>query len=143
MESDVITSKDEVYETGVLAQITSNVYTKDSETGVETLTTVLYPHKRIRIDELVPPPENTKDAGVSKAKVEDVSEGGLTRTLETDESNKKEIIEGVVGEKEGDEPKKAVTAEEETASPHTATEIIKATEDDISWRKKRKTQQRS
>lgn len=60
MESDIIESKDQVYETGVLAQITSNVYTKDSETGVETLTTVLYPHRRIKIDELYPPTKDTK-----------------------------------------------------------------------------------
>lgn len=53
-DSDIITNKDEVHEIGVLAQITSNVFSKDSETGVESLTTVLYPHKRIRIDELFP-----------------------------------------------------------------------------------------
>lgn len=75
-DSDVIRSKDEVYETGVLAQITSNVYTKDNHTGVETLTTVLFPHKRIKIDEMFLPNENQKE--------------------------EKHIIEGITGEKEGD-----------------------------------------
>lgn len=93
MESDIIESKDQVFETGVLAQITSNVYTKDKDTGVETLTTVLYPHKRIRIDELFPPAESSED--VTKAEVSEVSES---------EKPKKQIIEGITGEKEGDEP---------------------------------------
>ena len=93
MESDIIESKDQVFETGVLAQITSNVYTKDKDTGVETLTTVLYPHKRIRIDEIFPP---------SKEAVNDV-EINAHSEIEPSVSDK-EIIEGITGEKEGDEP---------------------------------------
>lgn len=87
MESDIIEDKDQVFKTGVLAQITSHVYSKDKETGVETLTAVLYPHKRIQIDELFPPKEG--DVLVE-------AEGT---------PQKKEIIEGISGEKEGDEPK--------------------------------------
>ncbi|VEU21260.1 DEKNAAC102155 [Brettanomyces naardenensis] len=103
MESDVIESKDQVYETGVLAQITSNVYTKDSETGVETLTTVLYPHKRIRIDELYPPSANAS----SEAEVSD-----LETPVDEGSAGETEIIEGITGEKEGDEPKKPVEPSE-------------------------------
>jgi Lon-like ATP-dependent protease len=68
-DSDVITSIDQVHPVGVFAQITS-VFgstepqaTKDGEPAgepkPETLTAVLYPHRRIRIDELItsaPPP---------------------------------------------------------------------------------------
>jgi Lon-like ATP-dependent protease len=69
-DSDVITSIDQVHPVGVFAQITS-VFgstepqaTKDDkepagEPKPETLTAVLYPHRRIRIDELItsaPPP---------------------------------------------------------------------------------------
>lgn len=87
MESDIIENKDQVFKTGVLAQITSHVYSKDKETGVETLTAVLYPHKRIQIDELFPPKPDEF-------------------LVDTESSPpKKEIIEGISGEKEGDEPK--------------------------------------
>lgn len=87
MESDIIEDKEQVFKTGVMAQITSHVYSKDKETGVETLTAVLYPHKRIQIDELFPP-----KADEILVETEDVPP-------------KKEIIEGISGEKEGDEPK--------------------------------------
>lgn len=111
MESDVIESKDQVFETGVLAQITSNVYTKDKDTGVETLTTVLYPHKRIRIDDLFPPSKEALDSSVSKATISDVDS---EETL-VDSKAKKQIIEGITGEKEGDEP--AETKNKELLEP--------------------------
>lgn len=72
-DSDVITSIDQVHPVGVFAQITS-VFgstepqaTKDDkepagEPKPETLTAVLYPHRRIRIDELItsaPPPSES------------------------------------------------------------------------------------
>lgn len=100
MESDIIESKDQVFETGVLAQITSNVYTKDKDTGVETLTTVLYPHKRIRIDELFPPSQEALNSSVSKASVSDAD----SEITVAEVKPKKQIIEGITGEKEGDEP---------------------------------------
>jgi Lon-like ATP-dependent protease len=67
-DSDVITSIDQVHPVGVFAQITSvfgstEVPAKEGEPSgegkPETLTAVLYPHRRIRIDELItsaPPP---------------------------------------------------------------------------------------
>lgn len=63
-DSDVITSVDQVYPVGVFAQITSVFSSKDASRQPdtqeadrpETLTAVLYPHRRIRIDELVPAP---------------------------------------------------------------------------------------
>ncbi|TID15779.1 hypothetical protein CANINC_004308 [Pichia inconspicua] len=105
MESDIIESKDQVFETGVLAQITSNVYTKDKDTGVETLTTVLYPHKRIKIDELFPPSKDSIDNNG------EVSKATFTETKE-EIKPKKQIIEGITGEKEGDEPNRSVQPSE-------------------------------
>lgn len=59
-DSDVITSMDQVHPVGVFAQITSvfgsaeaNKGGEGGESKPETLTAVLYPHRRIRIDELV------------------------------------------------------------------------------------------
>jgi Lon-like ATP-dependent protease len=79
-DSDVITSMDQVHPVGVFAQITSVFGSteqqggKDKEGGgttepkPETLTAVLYPHRRIRIDELIttaPPPSATAGAGAT------------------------------------------------------------------------------
>lgn len=70
-DSDVITSMDQVHPVGVFAQITSVFGSTEQQAGKEkegggtteakpeTLTAVLYPHRRIRIDELItttPPP---------------------------------------------------------------------------------------
>lgn len=72
-DSDVITSPDQVYPVGVFAQITSVFGSSDNPAGTpqgqlaaesegdkkpETLTAVLYPHRRIRIDELLSGPNN-------------------------------------------------------------------------------------
>lgn len=65
-DSDVITDLDQVHPVGVFAQITSVFSSADqkhqqpaegeeAEPRPETLTAVLYPHRRIRIDELVSP----------------------------------------------------------------------------------------
>lgn len=89
MTGDVITSKDQVYQTGVLAQITSNLYAKDNKTGIESLTAVLYAHKRIRLDSLYPPKSDA-----------------ATNVAENGEKHTKQVIEGITGEKEGDEPRK-------------------------------------
>lgn len=54
-DSDVIEKIEEVYDVGVFAQITSAFPSKDEKTGIETMTALLYPHRRIKIDELLPP----------------------------------------------------------------------------------------
>lgn len=62
-DSDVITSVDDVHPVGVFAQITSVFSSADQNRQPdnedpdkpETLTAVLYPHRRIHIDELVTP----------------------------------------------------------------------------------------
>ncbi len=60
-ETDVITNVDEVYPVGVFAQITSAFPSKDEKTGIETMTALLYPHRRIKIDELIPVEINEKN----------------------------------------------------------------------------------
>lgn len=54
-DSDVIHNIDEVHDVGVFAQITSAFPSKDEKTGTETMTALLYPHRRIKIEELIPP----------------------------------------------------------------------------------------
>jgi len=71
-DSDVITDLNAVHEVGVFAQITSifaanspgNVTGKDG--GEEGLTAVLYPHRRIRITELVKPGNGLATASVER-----------------------------------------------------------------------------
>ncbi|CEP63088.1 ATP-dependent Lon protease PIM1 LALA0_S07e02124g [Lachancea lanzarotensis] len=55
VDTDVIQDTRQVYETGVFAQITSAFPSKDEKSGAETMTALLYPHRRIKIDELLPP----------------------------------------------------------------------------------------
>lgn len=70
VDVDTITSLDQVHKVGVFAQITSvfpannGSKNKDEDGG---LTAVLYPHRRIQINELI----NTKGKGAIEAKVEE------------------------------------------------------------------------
>lgn len=54
-EADIIESPDDVYSVGVFGQITSVFPSKDEKTNVETMTALIYPHKRISIDQLYLP----------------------------------------------------------------------------------------
>ncbi|KAH3901811.1 ATP-dependent Lon protease PIM1 SCDLUD_001593 [Saccharomycodes ludwigii] len=54
-DTDVIHSKDEVYDIGVFAQITKIMTTKDEKTDKETMTVLVYPHRRVKLDDLIPP----------------------------------------------------------------------------------------
>lgn len=51
-DEDVIRSADDVYETGVFAQVTSAFPVHGEQ---NTLTAILYPHRRIKISQLIPP----------------------------------------------------------------------------------------
>ncbi|KAL2316268.1 hypothetical protein POMI540_0216 [Schizosaccharomyces pombe] len=64
-DTDVITNIDQVYPVGVFAQITSIFPAKSG--GEPALTAVLYPHRRIRITELIPPKEDADSAASSDA----------------------------------------------------------------------------
>lgn len=69
-DSDIITDIDSVHRVGVFAQITS-VFpasaTKDDSKD-ESLTAVLYPHRRIRISELFPPGKGPSTASFAEVK---------------------------------------------------------------------------
>jgi Lon-like ATP-dependent protease len=58
-DGDVIEKMDDVYDTGVFAQITAAYPLRGEASGV---TAVLYPHRRIKISSLLPPTETTKGA---------------------------------------------------------------------------------
>lgn len=88
-DSDVITDLDQVHPVGVFAQITSVFSSADQkhqqpaegeegEPRPETLTAVLYPHRRIRIDELVSPmteqPPAPEPAATPEAATESAAE---------------------------------------------------------------------
>ena len=52
-DTDIITSLDKIYEVGVFAQITSIFGAKGSNGEDESLTCVLYPHRRIKITDII------------------------------------------------------------------------------------------
>ncbi|KAL4985416.1 Lon protease-like protein, mitochondrial [Aspergillus falconensis] len=56
-DGDVIENTDDVYDTGVFAQVTAAYPLRGEQSGV---TAVLYPHRRIKISSLIPPGESTK-----------------------------------------------------------------------------------
>ncbi|TDZ37692.1 Lon protease-like protein [Colletotrichum spinosum] len=68
-DEDIIRNVDDVYDTGVFAQITS-AFPMHGEQG--SLTAILYPHRRIRLSSLLPP--GTDDKKPSEAKVEPAPE---------------------------------------------------------------------
>ncbi|KAH9887830.1 lon protease [Xylariomycetidae sp. FL2044] len=57
-DDDVIRNPDDVYETGVFAQITSAIPINDKQNSI---TAILYPHRRIKLSALIPPdPQESK-----------------------------------------------------------------------------------
>lgn len=84
-DRDVIDSLDEVHDVGVFAQITS-AFPVHGEEG--SLTTVLYPHRRIRITNLLP--RETDEAADGKG---DVSEAAIDEIEEIPEpENKGDVV---------------------------------------------------
>lgn len=69
-DSDVITDINSVHQVGVFAQITSVFTAAGKDDKEEGLTAVLYPHRRIKITELIKP-----GVGVSTASVSQVDDG--------------------------------------------------------------------
>ncbi|KAH3678421.1 hypothetical protein WICMUC_001438 [Wickerhamomyces mucosus] len=81
-DGDVILNKDDVHEVGVFAQITSSLVTKDDITGAESITIIAYPHRRIRIDDLLPPKtttEITEEKAIKLKEIEKVVEEELEK----------------------------------------------------------------
>ena len=75
IDTDVIEDINDVYNVGVLAQITSAFPGRDEATGKETMTALLYPHRRIRIDELIPPSKETQPVPTIEEILDGESEG--------------------------------------------------------------------
>lgn len=71
-DTDVIHNADEVYSVGVFAQVTSAFPSKDEKTGAETMTALLYPHRRIKLDELIPP--SSEQAANKEDKVSEIAD---------------------------------------------------------------------
>lgn len=65
-DSDVITDINSVHQVGVFAQITSVFTAAGKDEKDEGLTAVLYPHRRIKITELVKPGSSVSTASVSQ-----------------------------------------------------------------------------
>lgn len=84
VDTDVIKSTDEVYDVGVFAQITSAFPSKDEKTGAETMTALLYPHRRIKIDELLPPAEGSLETD----RTNEASSGNIKREGQLSEVKK-------------------------------------------------------
>lgn len=68
---DIIDHWDDVHDVGVFAQITS-VFPVDGET--DSLTVVLYPHRRIRMSKLIPPKSAREPAGPVTTDVKEVKD---------------------------------------------------------------------
>ena len=91
-DTDVIENVDDVYDVGVLAQITSAFPSKDEKTGKETMTALLYPHRRIKLNSLIPPKE------------EEIEENIDTQNVDKNHLNQKQVtkipkIENIIVEK--------------------------------------------
>lgn len=86
-DSDIITDIESVHRVGVFAQITSVFPANASssptagteDTKDESLTVVLYPHRRIRINELQAP---SATSSISSAKIEEVKEESAVEPVE-------------------------------------------------------------
>ncbi|CAR29449.1 ZYRO0G08910p [Zygosaccharomyces rouxii] len=114
-DSDVIHSTDEVYDVGVFAQITSAFPSKDEKTGTETMTALLYPHRRIKIDSLLAPKGDAK--GTPAEAPQESKDETAEVTTETQDVNESKTVA------ETDSNAQAVTTlEEEDLNP---TEFLK------------------
>ena len=97
-DTDIITSKDEVYETGVLAQITKFIEHNDN-----SVTIIVYPHRRVHFDEItqVPTVKSDNDAATAlpEENQQDLKKSGkpITKVAETsdkeNEASESNIVE--------------------------------------------------
>lgn len=126
-DSDVITSVDQVHPVGVFAQITSVFSSADQNRQPdsegahdadkpETLTAVLYPHRRIHIDDLVKPSAAPGVPEAAEAKVEGgAAEQSPTSEAEANVASFEKEVPSVEETKEAlDAPSESA---EETAAP--------------------------
>ncbi|CUS21199.1 LAQU0S02e08306g1_1 [Lachancea quebecensis] len=104
-DTDVIHSPDEVHDVGVFAQITSAFPSKDEKTGAETMTALLYPHRRIKIDELLPPTEKKEsERGKADALSEEESKASLKQVSKPERKNLQTKKRSDMVDENADEP---------------------------------------
>lgn len=120
-DADVIENKDEVYDVGVFAQITSAFPSKDEKTGLETMTALLYPHRRIRIDELIPPTNKSSTAQLS-ADENSENPGDKNQEIKEKERDNTLTANGQESTEKGGYPIEPLEEEEEDINP---TEFLK------------------
>ncbi|KAI1180724.1 lon protease [Nemania sp. FL0916] len=107
-DEDIIRDPNDVYETGVFAQITSAFPVHGEQ---NSLTAILYPHRRIKLSTLIPPttPEQKKDESES-ADVPDPIGPRVTREDEAPQEKKGDVVasfeEGAVANKSDLTPEK-------------------------------------
>lgn len=92
MDVDVINDINDVHKVGVFAQITSAFPSKDEKTGIETMTALLYPHRRIQINELIPPKEENENDDTNVTNSTD-SNAETTKTNIVSKSDKEQSKE--------------------------------------------------
>lgn len=123
-DDDVIHNADDVYDTGVFAQITSAFPVSGGDQN--SLTAILYPHRRIKLSELIPPKDVVKDAA------KDVE----AKKAETEQPPSPEPIPAKVSDEEAQMQKKGdvvasfeesavVTKPEEPAQPYEPTSFLR------------------
>lgn len=81
LDVDTITSIDQVHQVGVFAQITS-VFPATAGKEESGLTAVLYPHRRIKINELLPIKEKHSVAAVDEVASKEIAAKDTQKTLE-------------------------------------------------------------
>ncbi|KAJ3310090.1 ATP-dependent Lon protease pim1 [Blyttiomyces sp. JEL0837] len=108
-ELDTITDLDQVHKVGVFAQIT-NVYHAGPDSSA--LTVVVYPHRRIRLTEMLPHP-----SGVSEAKVVD-ADAPTVITSTGGEAGAKTGVYHQINEHLGQHPVSVVNVENQVDQPY-------------------------
>ncbi|KAL3238192.1 ATP-dependent Lon protease PIM1 RNJ42_00525 [Nakaseomyces bracarensis] len=126
-DTDIIHDRNDVHEVGVLAQVTSAFPSKDEKTGKETMTALLYPHKRIKIDELYPP----KDV-----KIEDIVVEKIVDAPESETSSPKAEVEVEAAQQVNEKDSAAEIATEsvvpeQKVAEETAVESTEETSDEM------------
>ena len=104
-DKDIIESIEEIHDVGVFAQITS-AFPVNGE--AESLTVVLYPHRRIKMSKLIPPKSKNEQAALITIETKEAKESEEPMTKET-----------TTPEKPGD----VVASFEEASQPSQSTDI--------------------
>ncbi|KAI9136291.1 Lon protease C-terminal proteolytic domain-containing protein [Paraphysoderma sedebokerense] len=74
-DTDVVKNIDDIYKVGTFAQITNIYHSGSGPDDTQTLTAILYPHRRIRIKELIPPSKTADRIPVIEPAAEPVEIG--------------------------------------------------------------------